>query len=331
MTIDKIEEIIEKYKNKRDAVVQLAREILEEQKEVSKENLLRISKQLNIPPFRMFRALDEAKIERDVLKGTRDENFGIYNKLLSAKSEIDGQDGGVVTALLSKGMKKGVFDAAIVVKRKEGYNAEATIAEKVSEIVEAKNSKYLKVRTTAKIQELLAKGKKKIVIVCTPCEAWAARKMQQMLKRDAPDVEVTIIGLFCSEAFNYAKLKQRIREVLDIDLDKAEKTQIRKGKFIVDIEGKEHTCKLEELDEAAEKGCNVCDDFSARLADISVGSVGSQRGYSTVICRSDTGKNLFDSLDTLNTQAKSEEIARLSRSKRERAEKSYSGFNPEKT
>ena len=39
-------------------------------------------------------------------------------------------------------------------------------------------------------------------------------------------------------------------------------------------------------------GCSVCTDFTAELADISVGSVGSAEGWSTVITRTERGDEL---------------------------------------
>ncbi len=75
---------------------------------------------------------DELKTEQGFLKGIKDENLGVYSDLFSAKSGIDGQDGGMATALLISGMKKGLFDSAIVVQRTSGYNAEAVIAENIA-------------------------------------------------------------------------------------------------------------------------------------------------------------------------------------------------------
>ena len=53
-----------------------------------------------IEKYRNYKAQDEAKIEQEFLKGTKNENLGVYCDIFSAKSGIDGQDGGIVTALL---------------------------------------------------------------------------------------------------------------------------------------------------------------------------------------------------------------------------------------
>jgi coenzyme F420-reducing hydrogenase beta subunit len=266
---------------------------------------------------------DIEKIEQQFLKGTKDENFGVYNDMFAAKSSVDGQDGGVATALLVSGMQKGLFDAAIVVQRTDGYNSEAVIAENVGDIMKAKGTKYLRVKMMSKLGELIDKGKKKIAIVGTACEVRAARKIQQIVLNEFPDVEITIIGLFCFEAFDYEKLKEETQRLLGVDLDKAEKTQIHKGKYIVQVDGKEYSCKVRDLNKAVEKGCVYCDDFTAKLADISVGSVGSPDRYSTVIVRSDVGKRLLEKLDLAKGDIDTEEVTKLSILKKKRAQKNF--------
>jgi coenzyme F420-reducing hydrogenase beta subunit/ferredoxin len=266
---------------------------------------------------------DIERIEQQFLKGTKDENFGVYSEVFAAKSSINGQDGGVATALLVSGMQRGLFDAAIVVQRTDGYNSEAIIAENVDDIMKAKGTKYLRVKMMSKLGELIDKGKKKIAVVGTACEVRAARKIQQVVLKEFPDVETTIIGLFCFEAFDYDKLKEETKRLLGVDLDKAEKTQIHKGKYIVQIDGKEYSCKVRDLNKAIEKGCAYCDDFTSKLADISVGSVSSPDGYSTVIVRSDAGKKLLEKLDLTKEDINTEEITKLSILKKKRAAKSF--------
>jgi coenzyme F420-reducing hydrogenase beta subunit len=271
-----------------------------------------------------FKAEDEAKIEQEFWKGTKDQDVGVYCDMFSAKTGIKGQDGGVVSALLVNGFREGLFDAAIVVRSKEGYSAEAVVATNSSDVLAAKGTKYLKVNVTKKLREQISQGKKRIAIVCTPCEAKAARKIQQTLKNDC---EITIIGLFCFEAFNSAKLKDEVKSRFDLDIDKVKKTQVRKGKFRMYFDKKKVCCNVKDLDVAAERVCHFCDDFTAQLADISVGSVGSKRGYSTVIIRTKVGEKLLKNLDLSKEQVEKEEIVRSAKYKKQRAKKSSDALN----
>jgi coenzyme F420-reducing hydrogenase beta subunit len=278
----------------------------------------------NTEKYKTYKAQDEAKIEQDFLKGTKEEDLGIYCNMFSAKSSIEGQDGGVVTALLIKGLEGGILDSAIVVRRGEGYSAEAIVATNAGEVSAAKGTKYLRVNVIQKLRELISQGKKRIAIVCTPCEVKAARKIQQTLKNDCG---ITIIGLFCFEAYDSDKLKKEIKARLNVDLDKAEKTQIRHGKFSAFFDGQESSCKVKDLDNATEKACGYCDDFTAKFADISVGSVGSKKGCSTVIVRSKAGEKLLKNLGFIKEVVDKEEIVRLAKFKRERAKKSLAALN----
>ena len=229
----------------------------------------------------------------------------------------------MATALLLSGFKKGLFDAAIVVKRTSGYKAEAIIAESADDILNARGTKYSRVKMMSKIGELVEKGKRKIAFVGTPCEIRTGRKIQQQLLAKYPDLEVTIVGLFCFESFDYDKLKEETRKLLGVDLDKAEKTQIHKGKFIVTIDGKDYAAKVKEFHDSIQGGCAYCNDFVGRLSDISVGSVGSAEGYSTVIVRSEKGKKLLENVDFVKGDLDKEEVIKLAGFKKKRAKTNF--------
>ena len=280
------------------------------------------SKRIRMNTYPMLEK-DRTMAEKEFLKGMADENIGIHNDIFAARTSIEGQDGGMVTSLLVSGMQKGLFDAAIVVQRKDGYRAMAIIAENIDELLKARGTKYQRVKMMSKLAELVEKGKRKIAIVGTPCEVRVVRQIQQILLRNFPTVKITILGLFCYEAFDYEKLKEETKKLLDIDLNKSEKTQIHKGKFIVQINGKEYSCRVKDLGNAVEKGCVFCDDFVARLADVSIGSVGSPKGYSTVIVRSDLGKKLLEGLDFIKAEVNKEEIIKLSELKNKHAKKNF--------
>ncbi len=262
---------------------------------------------------------EASEIENQFLAGKADEDIGVYSDIFSAKSSIDGQDGGVATALLVSGMEKNLLDAAIVVQRTDGYMADAIVAENVDELLKAKGTKYVRVSMIAKLEDLLSRGKRKIALVGTACEIRAARRLQQMLLSKYPDLKLTLIGLFCYEIFDYKKLKEETKRLLGVNLDDAEKTQITKGKYIVTVNGKDYTTKVKDLDAAVEKRCLNCPDFTAMYADVSLGSVGSADGRSTVIVRSDVGKDLVMKLDLVKDVVETDNIKQLSVRKKDRA------------
>jgi coenzyme F420 hydrogenase subunit beta len=110
---------------------------------------------------------------------------------------------------------------------------------------------------------------------------------------------------------------------LGVDLDKAEKTQIQKGKFIVQIGEKIYSEKVKKFHEAIQGGCAYCNDFVGRLSDVSVGSVGSDEGFSTVIVRSEKGKKLLENVDFVEGNVNIEDIKKLAKFKKKRAEKYF--------
>lgn len=78
--------------------------------------------------------------------------------------------------------------------------------------------------------------------------------------------------------------------------------RIKKGKLEYrKIDGSTSEMDLEDLslDLTVNNYCKVCQDFTAALADVSVGSVGSKTLYSTVIVRNSTGERLLDALDDI--------------------------------
>jgi coenzyme F420-reducing hydrogenase beta subunit len=280
------------------------------------------SKKVRVHTYPMLEE-DMRKAEGQFLNGKRDELLGVYQEMFAAKSSIAGQDGGMATSLLVSGFKQGLFDAAIVVRRTAGYKAEAIIVENADEILSARGTKYSRVHMMSKIGEMVNQGKRKIAFVGTACEIRTGRKIQQQLLNKYPDLEITIVGLFCFEAFDYDKLKEKAQQLLGVDLDKAEKTQIHKGKFIVQVNGTEYSAKVKEFHDAIQGGCGFCNDFTGRIADVSVGSVGSPEGYSTVIVRSDRGKKLLETVGFTKGEVNKDEILRLAGFKKKRADKSF--------
>lgn len=268
---------------------------------------------------------DINEIEDKYLEGARDEALGVHKDLIAGKASVEGQDGGMVTALLIAGMENNFFDAALVVRRESGYKAEAVVVEDVDGILNARGTKYLRVPMMSKLEAALKEGKRRIAVVGTPCEVRAVRKIQQQrdLEREFPGVEIIVLGLFCFESFDYAGLKEDTKKMFGIDLDKVDKTQISKGKYIVTVDGEDYSCDVKELGDVVREGCPYCDDFVSRLADISIGSVGSPDGYSTVIVRSRAGEKLLDATEFSRGEVDKKGIVKLAKFKKRGADRNF--------
>ena len=237
------------------------------------------------------------EVERLFLDDGINEGFGIFREISAVQTSALAHEGGVVTSLLTEGLNFDRFDAAIVVQRGNHQKAEAYIAENFEDIIRAKGSKYELVPIIEKLVEAVQiRGKKRIVVVGLPCQVVGIREIQKSL----PDIDLTVVGLFCMENFRYNILKQSIADLLQVDLDSAERVFISKGNFTITSQGKTFSCKVNDLIAAVRTGCLFCTDFTSELADISVGMVGSQDGYSTVIVRSQKGADLYSLLKNRN-------------------------------
>ncbi len=273
-------------------------------------------------------SIDIKEMEEEFLCGSNDDDLGVNREMLAAKSSVEGQDGGMVTSILQRGIETGLLDGAIVAQKDERLGAKAALVDEAASILQAKGTKYVRVSVIAPLLEALEKGKRRIAVVGTPCQMRTIRKLQKQgyFLEKYPDAEIFQIGLFCFESFDYESLKSRVIELFGIDLDKAEKMQIARGKFIVTAEGKEYSCRVRELGDAVREGCGFCGDLVSRLADISIGSIGSEEGYSTVIVRSERGEKLLNAVQFDRKGLNREEIVKLAAIKKKNADGNFAGI-----
>jgi coenzyme F420 hydrogenase subunit beta len=89
---------------------------------------------------------------------------------------------------------------------------------------------------------------------------------------------------------------QEIQAKRDIPLENVGKVDIIHGKLLVyDRDGGTLVEEpVRDFHGAALKGCDECADFLGHAADISVGSVGSADGYSSVLIWTEAGQAAFD-------------------------------------
>ncbi|HPT18904.1 MAG TPA: Coenzyme F420 hydrogenase/dehydrogenase, beta subunit C-terminal domain [Methanothrix sp.] len=293
-----------------------------------------ISKRKNIYPLT---AAEISDIEERRLAGKRDAALGVFSRLFSARSGIEGQDGGMVTAILCRALETGRIDAAIVAGRDTVLGAAGSVARDRSAVLDARGTKYVRISVLPALLKALGEGARKIAVVGTPCQIRVIRKLEKAgyFQENYPGTEIFAIGLFCFESFDYSALKEHAFRLWGIDLDSAKKMQIAKGRFRVRMgekagekarekaNGIEYSCRVAELAPDVRAGCSFCDDLVSRLADISIGSIGSAQGYSTVVVRSERGNMLLEGVQYTAGEANRDEVARISAIKKGNADSSF--------
>ncbi len=228
-----------------------------------------------------------------------------YAVRAGAKAD-DAQDGGVVTALLVALLAGGDIDGALISKPSsdpdEPWKGIATVATTAREIFEGAGSFYNQTMALAELDlsryDLPAKPR--LAVVGTPCEIQGIRAMQARRWPTGAhriDAVVLTIALLCTKSFDYEGLMlQALRDKRGVDLDRVSKVDVIHGRMIVEYrDGRVAVDEpVKDFHGAALKGCDECADFLGRGADLSVGSVGSIAGWSSLLVRTEAGRLAFE-------------------------------------
>ena len=230
------------------------------------------------------------------------EGIGRVQESYTARVDpmIEGaQDGGVVSALLISLLEADEIDGALLARESatERWKGEAFLARTPDEVRECAGSFYNQTLALGHVDfaDYELPPNPRIAVVGTPCEIEGIKALQaRPWSWGSSRVEaITLtIALLCTKSFNYEKLMlEEIQDNRDVDLDDVGRVDIIRGKLIVqDHEGGTiFEEPIKDFHGAALKGCDECADFMGHAADISVGSVGSADGYSSVLVRSEEG------------------------------------------
>lgn len=211
------------------------------------------------------------------------------------------QDGGFVTALLKYCLEKKIIDGAVVagVSEKEPWKPAPRLITSPAELGGVSGTKYSNCSNLSVLKEAMEKNLKNIAVVGVHCQIEGARKIQNYPIEDV-DLQGRIkltVALFCKSNFLYDGLmKNIIQKKYNIDLKKMSKIDIKGKNVLVWSEGKKIEIPLEEAYSYAREGCKVCLDFTSRISDFSVGSVGSPGGYSTVLARTKLASEILNKM-----------------------------------
>jgi len=243
--------------------------------------------------------------EEELFNGdaSRSYSLGYYQKLVAAKNKDEtiskrAQNGGVVSSLLIHALDSGSIDGVLLTNKDDKWFPKPVIARTPDEILACAGSKYTISPTLITYGEAIREYKlENLAFVGVPCQLQAVRKLQLSSPlSDEYGKFKLIIGLYCFSNYTYDLLKTFVQGELGIPLSNVEKIDVSEGKFYVytkDESVKQVPIKLTK--QYTWNSCNYCKDFSAELADISIGSVGVlSNEWNSVLLRTDIGVEIFN-------------------------------------
>jgi len=233
------------------------------------------------------------------------ETLGNYIDLFAAQSTRDiprRQSGGAVTGILAHALDTGMIDAVVTVGEDHfTLRPVSVVITSREQLLHQAGSRYswwvpfLAALKTAVINRKYTK----IAIVGVPCAVQAVSRIRasdnDLLKPYARSIRL-VIGLFCTESFDYeALVENKLKSEHSIETWDIKKLDVR-GKLEVTMkDGSTFSFPMKDLDETVRTGCHHCSDTTSLFSDISAGSVGSPDGYTTLIVRNLVGKSFLES------------------------------------
>ncbi len=227
------------------------------------------------------------------------DEINYYSKIYSAHTKDDRikevtQDGGIVTTLLKTAFQGNLIDGALAVgESDEPHKPLPLIITNEENLLKTSGTKYSNAHSLNILHN--SKNYKNIAIVGTPCMMEALKKASfYPLNKPFYDNIFLKIGLFCMESFDYKQILALLNNEFQKSPEDIKKMDINKGRFyIYDKSGTAFDVPIKRIKKYGRLGCFFCDDLTAEQADISVGSIGSEPGWSTVIIRTKKGADLF--------------------------------------
>lgn len=230
--------------------------------------------------------------------------LGEYEEIISARAAMDiprKQTGGAVTAILYTALNEGLIDAIVTVGEDRWTKKPVSVVITDSgELIHHAGSRYnWWVPLVAALKSAVIEKKyQRIAVIGVPCVVQAIHRMRHsgndLLAPFGKRIRL-VIGLFCTETFDYHTLMEELLQAQHhIEAWKIDHMDVR-GRLDVTLrDGTSRSFPLKELEAAIRPGCRHCTDFTAIFADISAGSVGSERGHTTLVVRNDIGKMFVD-------------------------------------
>jgi coenzyme F420 hydrogenase subunit beta len=228
--------------------------------------------------------------------------IGPYLDIKNARAMSDNpryQNGGAVTVLLKAALDEELVDRVIVMGADRwAQKAYARVVGDPAELDRTAGSKYTSNDALEAMRDVMKDSSvRNVALVGTPCTVQTVGLMRKSGNEYAIKLARKVrflIGLFCFESFKDS-LIPRVTRNLGVPPWRIARMNAGEGKMTVTLRnGEAKTLPLSGLADLVKPGCWKCNDFTSKLADISVGSVGSAPGSSVVITRTPEGAGLFE-------------------------------------
>ena len=233
------------------------------------------------------------------------ETIGNYLELMAARATFDvprKQSGGAVTAILANALDEGLIDAIVTITEDRWtLKPSSVIITKTDVLIQQAGSRYSWwVPLLAALKVAVVEHKyKRIAVIGVPCAVQAVARMRESdndLLKPYGKVIRLVIGLFCTETFDYdALIVGKLKRHYHLEPHDIKKLNVKGKLEILKQDGSTTIVPLAELETCIRKGCHFCTDLTAILSDISAGAIGSPPGSTTLIIRTPTGKGFVDS------------------------------------
>ncbi len=247
--------------------------------------------------------------------------FGVFRHIFVARTlnpELAeaGQDGSVVTALLAWALEAGHIDGAVVSAVGDGDKPCFPTPKVVTDYESVKASAgswYTYCANNLALDEVAERDLKQVGFVGVPCQITPLRKTEFMdpaflvsekkkpkivgrqreFLRGFTDRVAFNVGLFCTEVFRPELMTERIERDMGIPLTEVRQFNVKGEVLIYKKDGEVATIPLADaMAQYQRPECQHCGDFSAELADIACGGVGTDRA-TIVVIRSERGEKIW--------------------------------------
>jgi coenzyme F420-reducing hydrogenase beta subunit/polysaccharide pyruvyl transferase WcaK-like protein len=256
--------------------------------------------------------------EDDMLLGNYHDIYTAHSKNISIRK--NSTSGGMITALVSKLIENKDYDGAFVLDIDNLHNNEARLKLKknTDEIFKTSKSKYIPGSIYHIIKVIKNIQNKKIIIVGTPCQLKAVKKLLKNSKKT--EKNFLFLGLFCDKTMNFNairyfedKYKKENEKLVKLDYRNKEKSGWPGDLKLYFNSGRTITINRKKRSEIKKyfqlNRCLFCYDKLNKSADISFGDCyipekKSEIGKSNILIRTKKGQRYFKKYAYLFTYEK---------------------------